>query len=135
MGSKFVNKLKYCYLPPFLTANFTLFYDLFVAFFFRFKDRFSLRFRSCVVYKFTCQCCQASYVGKTCRLLQTRVYKYMHVLFGLHWKRAITPHFQAFWFIKKKWMIFPSYHQVLHKLMFYFDYVLLLINSNIRSFL
>ena len=80
MVSKFVNKLKNCYLPPYLTANVALFHDLHVcrvSCFFRFKDRFPLRFRSRVVYKFTYQWYQASYVGETCRLLQTRVSEHM----------------------------------------------------------
>ena len=40
--------------------------------FFVFKDRLPIKMRSCVVYKFTCRCCQASYLGQTSRLLHIR---------------------------------------------------------------
>ena len=38
-----------------------------------FKDRIPLNLRSHVVYQFECQCCNALYLGKTCRHLHTRV--------------------------------------------------------------
>lgn len=41
--------------------------------FFHFKDRIPLNLRSHVVYQFTCQCCNALYLGKTCRHLHTRI--------------------------------------------------------------
>ena len=40
--------------------------------FFHFKDRIPLNLRSHVVYQFECQCCNALYLGKTCRHLHTR---------------------------------------------------------------
>jgi hypothetical protein len=42
-------------------------------FFFHFKDRIPLNLRSHVVYQFECQCCNALYLGKTCRHLHTRI--------------------------------------------------------------
>jgi hypothetical protein len=41
--------------------------------FFHFKDRIPLNLRSHVVYQFKCQCCNALYLGKTCRHLHTRI--------------------------------------------------------------
>jgi hypothetical protein len=41
--------------------------------FFHFKDRIPLNLRSHVVYQFECQCCNALYLGKTCRHLHTRI--------------------------------------------------------------
>ena len=41
--------------------------------FFHFKVRIPLELRSHVVYQFTCQCCNALYLGKTCRHLHTRI--------------------------------------------------------------
>ena len=40
---------------------------------FHFKDRIPLNLRSHVVYQFECQCCNALYLGKTCRHLHTRI--------------------------------------------------------------
>ena len=41
--------------------------------FFRYKDMIPHDLRSSVVYKYVCECCNASYVGKTARHLRTRI--------------------------------------------------------------
>ena len=38
-----------------------------------FKDKIPIDLNSCVIYKFTCGCCHASYVGKTKRRFRRRV--------------------------------------------------------------
>ena len=50
-----------------------------VSNFFRFQDRLPFRLRSFVVYKFSCRCCQASYIDKICRLFHIRISKYMGI--------------------------------------------------------
>jgi hypothetical protein len=47
--------------------------------FFPFKDRIPIALRSHVVYQFTCQCCNALYVGQTRRHINTRISEHMGV--------------------------------------------------------
>ena len=47
--------------------------------FFWFKDRITMRLRSNIVYKFTCQCCSALYFCKTTRNLHTRICEHMGI--------------------------------------------------------
>ena len=41
------------------------------------KDRISYVFKSLVVYKYICPSCNASYIGKTCRHLSTRINEHL----------------------------------------------------------
>ena len=45
--------------------------------FFPFKDRIPILLRSRIVYKYSCQCCSALYLGQTKRLLHTRISEHM----------------------------------------------------------
>ncbi|WP_317582632.1 hypothetical protein, partial [Streptococcus pyogenes] len=47
--------------------------------FFKFKDSIPKLMRSNVVYKYTCRCCGASYIGQTQRLLHTRISEHLGV--------------------------------------------------------
>ena len=44
-----------------------------------FKDRIPLNLRSHVVYQFECQCCNALYLGKTCRHLHTQISEHCRI--------------------------------------------------------
>ena len=46
---------------------------------FRFKDRISMRLRSNVIYKFTCQRCYALHLGETTRNLHTRICEHLGI--------------------------------------------------------
>ena len=50
-----------------------------IASFFKFKDKIPQPLCSCIVYKFTCSCCQAEYVGSTKRHLKTRIDEHIGV--------------------------------------------------------
>ena len=58
--------------------------------FFPFKDRTPMLMRSRVVYKYTCQCCGALYLGQTRRHLHTRISEHMGVSPLTGKKRATT---------------------------------------------
>ena len=58
--------------------------------FFPFKDRTSVLVRSRVVYKYTCQCCGALYLGQTARHLHTRISEHTRVSPLTGKKRATT---------------------------------------------
>ena len=49
-----------------------------VSSFFSTKDKIPRALRSCVVYKFTCACCQARYVGETTRHYDVRVNEHLN---------------------------------------------------------
>ena len=49
-----------------------------VSSFFSLKDKMPSALRSYVVYKFTCACCNASYVGETTRHYDVRVHEHLH---------------------------------------------------------
>lgn len=46
---------------------------------FRFKDSLPVDARSNVVYKYTCRCCNASYVGSTSRHFRTRICDHLQI--------------------------------------------------------
>ena len=47
--------------------------------FFRFKDQVPNSLRSCVVYKYNCDSCNATYVGKTTRHFSTRISEHLGI--------------------------------------------------------
>ena len=47
--------------------------------FFRFEDRIPMKLRSCIVYKFQSQRCDALYLGETCRKLHVRISDHMGI--------------------------------------------------------
>ena len=49
-----------------------------ISSFFSTKDKLPRALRSCVIYKFTCACCQARYVGETTRHYDDRVNEHVH---------------------------------------------------------
>ena len=49
-----------------------------VSSFFSTKDKIPSALRSCVVYKFTCACCNARYVGETTRHFDVRVHEHLN---------------------------------------------------------
>ena len=49
-----------------------------ISSFFSTKDKMPSALRSYVVYKFTCACCNARYVGETTRHYNVRVYEHLH---------------------------------------------------------
>ena len=55
---------------------------------FSFKDRLPLSLRSYVIYKFTSRCCQASYVGETCRLIHTGISE--HICISTYAGKALS---------------------------------------------
>jgi len=57
--------------------------------FFMVKDKFPIELASNVVYRFSCHCCQAMYVGKTCRHFGTR--RGEHVGISARTGRQIQP--------------------------------------------
>ena len=57
--------------------------------FFPFKDRIPTLLRSHVVYKYTCQCCSALYLGQTRRYLYARISEHMGI-FPLTGKKLAT---------------------------------------------
>ena len=62
--------------------------------FFRFKDVVPLKLQSSVVYKYTCHCCNAMYIGKTKRQLTVRIHE--HLGRSVRTNRPITtPSFSA----------------------------------------
>ena len=62
--------------------------------FFRFKDVVPLSLQSSVVYKYTCHCCNAMYIGKTKRQLTVRIHE--HLGRSVRTNRPITnPPFSA----------------------------------------
>ena len=51
----------------------------FLFFFFQFKDWIPMKLRSCIIYKFQCQCCDTLYLGKTCHQLHVRISDHMAI--------------------------------------------------------
>ena len=58
--------------------------------FFPFKDRLPEGLRSHVVYSFSCQCCNALYVGQTAHHSHTRVSDHLGIS-ALTWKKRVNP--------------------------------------------
>ena len=49
--------------------------------FFKFKDKMPDSIQSSVIYNFTCNRCNAVYIGKTSRYLSTRIAEHMGISF------------------------------------------------------
>ena len=70
--SVFINENTLVYHFPHLDIRFVFRSSRRISSFFPFKDKVPKYSRSSVLYLFNCQCCSASYVGKTTRHLHTR---------------------------------------------------------------
>ena len=45
--------------------------------FFNFKDKVPKNMRSCIIYKYECSCCNATYYGRTKRQLHARMFQHL----------------------------------------------------------
>ena len=75
---------------PQVTLHFIFQSGRWLSGFFPFKGQTPMLMRSHVVYKYTCWCCRALYLGQTRRHLHTRISEYMGVLPSTGKKQATT---------------------------------------------
>ena len=60
--------------------------------FFSFKDKVPLSVRSLVLYRFTCNSCNAVYIGKTRRHYMVRIFEHLGISLATHKKFTYNPH-------------------------------------------